>query len=129
MPLHASISFIICCIPSTSFNNKGQLKDTDTQNKYMKDFACACRPSQGGSKQAHTWYQRARLQGECVWLPCQGESVCGGRSCECVCSGARWVWWGSAGSAATGPRGRPSRGTAGQSCSSAVRSSPGPHSQ
>lgn len=107
--------------------NIGQLKDKDTQNKYVQDFLCTHRPRHTKSKQAHTWYQRARLQGECVWPPCQGGSVCGGRSCECVCWWVRGVQWGAAGSAATEPRGRPSHDTAGQSHSSAARSSLGPH--
>lgn len=113
---------------ASAYNTIGQLKDADTLNKYMKVFACRRRARHTKSKQAHTWYQRARLQGECVWPLCQGGSVCGGRSCECACWWVRGVWWGAAGSAATGPRGRPSRDTAGQSHSSAARNSLGLHS-
>lgn len=75
------------------------------------------------SKQVHTWYQRARLQGDCVWLPCQVESVRGGRSCVCVCWWMQTAWWGTAGSAAAGPVGRRNRDTGGQSHSSAAHSS------
>lgn len=81
------------------------------------------------SKQAHTWYQRARLRGECVWLLYQGGSVCAGRSSECVCWGVRGLLWWTAGPAAGGPAGRPSRDTGGQSRSSAVHSSRGQRSR
>lgn len=80
------------------------------------------------SKQAHTWYQRARLQGECVWLLYQGGNVCAGRSSECVCWRARGLRWWMAGPAAGGPTGLPSRDTEGRSRSSAVHSSRGQHS-
>jgi len=76
----------------------------------------------------NTWYQRARLLGECVWPPCQGESVCGGKSSECVCCWEQGARPGAAGSAAAGPVGRPSRDTAGQSRSSAAHNSRDQHS-
>lgn len=80
------------------------------------------------SKQAHTWYQRARLQGECVWLLYQGGNVCAGRSSECVCLRARGLRWWTAGPAAGGPTGLPSRDTERRSRSSVVHSSRGQHS-
>lgn len=125
---NALIQMYYLQLMSLVYLTEGQLKDTDTQNKYMKVFACTVRARHTKSKQAHTWYQRARLQGECVWPLCRGGSVCGGRSCECVCWWVRGVWWGAAGSAATGPKGRPSRGTEGQSHNSAAHNSLGLHS-
>lgn len=80
------------------------------------------------SKQAHTWYQRARLRGECVWLLYQEGSVCAGRNSECVCWGMRGLRWWTADPAAGGPAGRLSRDTEGQSRSSAVHSSRGQRS-
>lgn len=96
-----------------------------TQRKYIKAFACTLQPGDAKSKQADTWYQRARLRGECVQPLCRGGSVCGGRSCECVCWRARGERWRAAGSAATGPRGRLSRDTEDLSHNSAARNSRG----
>lgn len=101
-----------------------RLKDKDVQNKHMKVF----KPRRAKSKQAHTWYQRAHHQGECVWPPCQGGSVCGGRSCKCVCWLVKGVRLGAVGSAATGPRGRLSHDTGGQSHNLAAHSSLDQHS-
>lgn len=119
---------IIYCSRLSTCHTVGQVKDTHIQNKYIKGSACTRRARHTKSKQAYTWYQRARLQGGCVWPLCQGGSVCGGRSCECVCQQVMGMWWGAAGSAATGPRGRPSRDTKGQSHNSAARNSLGLHS-
>lgn len=111
-----------------SFNIPRSTQGHRQKTNTMKLFACTRRPRHTKSKQAHTWYQRARLQGECVWPLYQGGSVCGGRSRECVCWRVRGVRWWAAGSAAIGPRGQPSRDTEGRSHSSAARNSRGPHS-
>lgn len=117
------IDLINGCLDLRTHTAAGQLKDTE-ERKYMEPF----RLKRTKSKQAHTWYQRAHLRGVCVLLPCQGGSVCGGRSCVCACWWVRAARRGSAGSAATGPRGRRSRDTRGQSRSSAAHSSRGQRS-
>lgn len=91
-------------------------------------FTCTHRPGLSKSKQAHTWYQRARLQGGCVWLLYQGGSVCGSRSCECACWWVQRMWWWAEGCTATRAMDQPSRDTEGRSHSSAVHSSQGQHS-
>lgn len=114
---------------SGSFNIPHSTQGHRLTTNTMQLFTCTHRPRHTRSKQAHTWYQRAHLQGECVLPLYQGGSVYGGRSRECVCWRARGVWWWAAGSAAIGLRGQPSRGTEGRSRSSAAHNSRGPRSR
>lgn len=106
-----------------SFNMPHSAQGHRQKTNTMKLFACTHRPGHTKSKQAHTWYQRARLQGECVWPLYQRGSARGGRSRGCTCWQVRGARWWAGCSAATGPRGQPNRGIEGRSRSSAAHSS------